>query len=81
MKGQYFKGYTAVIGTCVPIALVPAFSASAQTDVGCRQQRFGRFSEWSAAVNAAVNMGPVVNSRSPRVLAGTLRGDYTIGGV
>ena len=60
MKRQSFTGYTArVIGTCVLIALVSASSASAQTDVGCRQQQFGRFSEWSAAVN----MGPVVNSR------------------
>ena len=41
------------------MALVSASSASAQTDVGCRQQRFGRFSEWSAAIN----MGAVINSQ------------------
>jgi WD40-like Beta Propeller Repeat len=61
MKRQSFTGYTArVIGTSVLLALVSASSASSQTDVGCHQQRFGRFSEWSAAVN----MGPVVNSET-----------------
>ncbi|MEO7652731.1 MAG: hypothetical protein ABIZ80_19905 [Bryobacteraceae bacterium] len=61
MKGQSFKRYTAaVMSTYVLMALVSASSAGAQTDVGCRQRQFGKFSEWSAAVN----MGPVVNSRS-----------------
>ena len=51
--------YTArAIGTCVLIALVSASTANAQTDNACRQRHFGKFSEWSAAVN----MGPVVNS-------------------
>jgi WD40-like Beta Propeller Repeat len=60
VKRQSFTVYAArVIGTCVLIALVSASSVSAQTDVGCHQRRFGRFSEWSAAVN----MGPVVNSQ------------------
>jgi hypothetical protein len=59
MKRQSFTKCTArAIGTCVLIALVPAFTVSAQTDVACRQNQFGRFSEWSAAVN----LGPVVNS-------------------
>ncbi|MBK5294921.1 MAG: PD40 domain-containing protein, partial [Acidobacteriia bacterium] len=58
MNRQFFTGYTArVIRTSVLMALVSA-SSSAQTDVSCRQQHFGKFSEWSAAVN----MGPVVNS-------------------
>jgi hypothetical protein len=49
MKKQSLTGYAVqVITTCVLIALIPARSASAQTDVGCRQQQFGRFSEWSA---------------------------------
>ncbi len=39
------------------MALVSA--SSAQTDVGCRQQQFGKFSEWSTAVN----LGPGVNSQ------------------
>ena len=59
MKGLSFTRYPArVIGTWVLIALVSASPSSAQTDVSCRQQHFGKFSEWSAAVN----MGPVVNS-------------------
>ena len=59
MKGRSFTGYTTrVIGTGVLIALVSAYPARAQTDAACRQRHFGRFSEWSAAVN----MGPVVNS-------------------
>ena len=61
MKRQSFTGYTARdICTCVLIVLVSASSTSAQTDVACRQKHFGKFSEWSAAVN----MGPVVNSQS-----------------
>ena len=56
MKGQFFTRSTArVIGTCLLMTLVPA---SAQTDNACRQRQFGKFSEWSAAVN----LGPVVNS-------------------
>jgi len=59
MKRQTFTGYTGrVIVTCVLMALVPASAVSAQTDTACRQRHFGKFSEWSAAVN----MGPVVNS-------------------
>jgi hypothetical protein len=42
----------------VLIALVSASSSNAQTDAACRQRQFGKFSEWSAAVN----LGPVVNS-------------------
>jgi hypothetical protein len=61
MKGQSSAGNVwPVINTCVLIALVLASSASAQTDFGCRQQRFGRFSEWSVAVN----LGPGINSQS-----------------
>lgn len=45
---------------CALMAIASASSASAQTDVACRQRQFGKFSEWSAAVN----MGPVVNSRN-----------------
>jgi len=40
------------------MALVSVSTAGAQTDAACRQRHFGKFSEWSAAVN----MGPVVNS-------------------
>jgi hypothetical protein len=58
MKRQSVTAYKAQVITCVLIALVSASSGSAQADVACHQQRFGRFSEWSAAVN----MGPVVNS-------------------
>ncbi|MBK5292058.1 MAG: PD40 domain-containing protein [Acidobacteriia bacterium] len=47
-----------IIGTCVLITLVSASSSNAQTDAVCRQQHFGKFSEWSAAVN----LGPVVNA-------------------
>ena len=66
MKRQSFTGYTArVIVTCVLMALVSASSASAQTDTACRQRHFGKFSEWSAAVN----MGPVVNSGIFELLA------------
>jgi len=61
MKRRSFTEYTArSIGACVLVALVSASFAGAQTDYGCRQQRFGRFSEWSAAVN----LGPIVNSES-----------------
>ena len=59
MKRQSFTGYTArAIGRCVLMALVSVSTAGAQTDAACRQRHFGKFSEWSAAVN----MGPVVNS-------------------
>ena len=59
MKRQSFTGYTArVICTRVLVALVSTSTAGAQPDVGCRQKQFGKFSEWSAAVN----LGPVVNS-------------------
>ena len=40
------------------IFLVDASFACAQTDIGCHQRRFSRFSEWSQPVS----MGPVVNS-------------------
>jgi hypothetical protein len=61
MRSQSFTGYSArVIGRCVLIAVVSTFTVNAQPDVGCRQKYFGRFSEWSAAVN----MGPVVNSQN-----------------
>jgi hypothetical protein len=61
MKVQFSRGYTArVISTSVLIALVSASSSDAQTDAACRQRQFGRFSEWSAAVN----LGPVVNFRN-----------------
>jgi len=61
MKGQFSRGHTAlVIGTCVLITLVSASLSNAQTDAACRQRQFGKFSEWSAAVN----LGPVVNSRN-----------------
>ena len=61
MKGQFSTGYIArVIRTSVLLALVSASSSYAQTDAACRQRQFGRFSEWSAAVN----LGPVVNSRN-----------------
>jgi hypothetical protein len=60
MKQQSFMVYRArVISTCVLMAFVSASSASAQTNAGCQQRQFGKFSEWSAAVN----MGPVVNSQ------------------
>ena len=59
MRRQSFTDYTArAIGTCVLIALVSTFTVSAQTDAACRQKQFGKFSEWSAAVN----LGPVVNA-------------------
>jgi hypothetical protein len=60
MKRQSsFTGYTArAIGAGVLIALVSTFTVNAQTDAACRQRHFGKFSEWSAAVN----LGPVVNS-------------------
>jgi hypothetical protein len=59
MKRQSFTGCTArAIGRCVLMALVSVSAAGAQTDTACRQRHFGKFSEWSAAVN----MGPVVNS-------------------
>ena len=40
------------------IFLVDASFACAQTDIGCQQRRFGRFSEWSQLAS----LGPVVNS-------------------
>ena len=59
MKRHFFANYTRrVIGTTVLAAFVSASLAGAQTDNACRQRHFGKFSEWSAAVN----MGPVVNS-------------------
>ena len=59
MKRQFFASYTArVVFTAVLTTLVSATSAGAQPDAACRQRHFGKFSEWSAAVN----MGPVVNS-------------------
>ena len=59
MEGPPFAKYAArVTRTRAPIALVLASFAAAQTDVGCHQKQFGKFSEWSAAVN----LGPVVNS-------------------
>ena len=45
---------------CALMALGAMSPASAQTDRACRQQQFGRFSEWSPPVN----LGPVVNSES-----------------
>ena len=44
--------------TCALILLVYSSLACAQTDIGCQQRRFGKFSEWSPPVN----LGPVVNS-------------------
>ena len=59
MKGQSFTGYTArIISTCVLVALVSASSSNAQMGGACPQRQFGKFSEWSPAVN----MGSVVNS-------------------
>jgi hypothetical protein len=59
MKRQSNTDYTTrATSASVLIALVSTFTVSAQTDVGCRQRQFGKFSEWSAAVD----LGPVVNS-------------------
>ena len=59
MKRNFFANYTRrVIVTTVLAAFVSASPAGVQTDNACRQRQFGKFSEWSAAVN----MGPVVNS-------------------
>jgi len=40
------------------LLLLSPLSVSAQTDTGCQQRQFGKFSEWSPPVN----LGPVVNT-------------------
>lgn len=42
----------------VALMLLSAMLATAQTDIGCQQRRFGKFSEWSAPVS----LGPALNS-------------------
>lgn len=42
------------------LLLLSSLSVTAQTDIGCQQRRFGKFSEWSPPVN----LSPAVNTSS-----------------